>query len=254
MRRVFVYEFLSGGGEPGAGADAADLRAAGVAMRDAIVADLRTLPGVAVTCAASAAAPAPAGVPSATPQRGEPATAFVRRLAARHDHAWVVAPETGGVLAALHEAVGPARWVGCRGDAIGVASSKRATLLALSAHGVATPLAFGGATRWVVKPDDGAGAGDTRVHADAAAAQADLARRRAAGRCATLEPWVEGEALSISLLAAGDGTVEAVAFNRQDVSVDADGTLAWHGVRHHAIDPVRDARAPRLHALAAAAG
>ena len=50
----------------------------------------------------------------------------------------------------------------------------------------------------------------------------------------------------MSLLAGAQGA-EAVAFNRQDIHVDADGVLAWRGVRHRAIDPARDPRAPALH-------
>jgi predicted ATP-grasp superfamily ATP-dependent carboligase len=118
---------------------------------------------------------------------------------------------------------------------------------------VPTPLdgAHAHAGAWVVKPDEGAGAVDTRVHADLSSARDDLRQRQDAGRPATLEPWVEGEAMSMSLLAGG-ASLEALAYNRQDVAVAADGTLAWHGVRHGAVDPRRDPRAPRLHGLAAA--
>ena len=71
------------------------------------------------------------------------------------------------MLAALRDAVGAERWIGCGAHAIRVASRKRATLEALAAHGVPTPLDFAGvAARWVVKPDDGAGAVDA-VHASA---------------------------------------------------------------------------------------
>ena len=239
MRRVFVYEYLSDGGAADGKTDAEMLRA-GQAMRDAIVSDLLALPGLMTTRAVR-------------PRSGEPTNSFVQRMAALHDHAWIVAPETGGVLAQLHEAVGPARWIGCSAPAIRTASSKRATLAALSARAVPTPLDLADthAGAWVVKPDDGAGAVETCVHPDLSSARADLQRRVDAGRSATLEPWVDGDALSMSLL-AGAASVEAVAFNRQDVVVGTDGTLAWRGVRHGAIDPRRDARAPRLHALAAA--
>ena len=184
MRRVFVCEYLSGGGAVAGDAQAGELLQAGVAMRDAIVADLQALANVHVTCAVSARAAAPEGAWSRAAARpGEPFAAFVRRLAEAHDQAWIVAPETGGVLAALRDAVGAERWIGCGAHAIRVASRKRATLEALAAHGVPTPLDFAGvAARWVVKPDDGAGAADTRVHASRAAAEADLQARQRAAR------------------------------------------------------------------------
>ena len=251
MKRIFVYESLSGGAPAEDGPDTAELLKAGVAMRDAIVRDLLRLPGVAVTCAISrrAAAPAGASLSTAEPARGEPPEAFVRRLARRHDHAWVVAPETGGLLARLQEAVGEAAWIGCSARAIGVASSKRATTAALAGRGIATPAAFaaGHPGRWVVKPDDGAGTLDTRVHGRREAAEADLRERRNA----TLEPFVEGEALSISLL-AGSAGARAIAFNRQRLRLDSAGWLHDLGVQSHAIDPRGDPRAPRLHATASA--
>lgn len=254
MRTIFIYEYLSGGGEIEHEADAAELLPMGLSMRDAMVSDLQRLPDLAVTCATSyrAALPASAtGLKGAAPQTGESAVAFVQRQARLHDLAWIVAPESGGQLGALREAVGAARWIGCSAAAICIASSKSATLKALAAHGVATPLDFAkmDGSRWVVKPDDGAGAIDTRVHADQAAAQADLQQRRRAGASATLEPYVEGEALSISLL-AGPGFVQPVAFNRQSVSVNADGHLRYLGVQPNAIDMRSDPRASRLHTLA----
>lgn len=251
MKRIFVYESLSGGAPADDTPDTAELLEAGVAMRDAIVRDLLRLPGIGVTCAASARAAAPSGAPPATPAPGEPPEAFVRRLARRHDLAWVVAPETDGLLARLHEAVGEARWIGCSGSAIRVASSKRATTAALAGRGIATPLAFaaGHRGRWVVKPDDGAGTLDTRVHERHEAAEADLRQREAGRRSATLEPFIEGEPLSISML-AGSGRARAIAFNRQHLRLDAAGRLHDLGVQSHAIDPLADPRAPRLHGAA----
>jgi len=302
MKRIFVLEYLSGGGLDGPGSGDADreLLAAGVAMRDAIVADLLALDGVQVsvaeapgtqagaagtpgTQAGHAGAPGTlaghAGAPGAraglagapdtpdtpdaplprAPTRvaraaGEPVEAFVRRLARAHDASWIVAPETGGVLARLRAAVGDAGWLGCEEDAIACAASKSATLARLAARGVATPLAFadGHRGRWVVKPDDGAGTLATRVHADRPRAEADLAARRAAGLCATIEPFVEGEALSASMIVGANlaAFTRIVAFNRQRIVADADGWLRDDGVQAAAIDPQVDPRAQALRGLA----
>lgn len=259
MTRIFVYEFVSGGAPMADSAATASLLDAGVEMRNAVVADLLGLPGVSVTCGVSGRAglPCPAAprLACVAPHAHEAPEDFVRRIARSHDHTWVVAPERGGALARLHHAVaqaaGEARWIGCTGEAIRTASSKRATVAALAAAGLPTPMALAAQSggRWVVKPDDGAGALDTRVYPSREAALAGLQERERTGRTATLEPYVEGEPLSVSLLAGTPGP-EAIAFNRQQIAVDAEGCVADLGVLNHAIDP-GDARAAPLRKLAA---
>jgi tyramine---L-glutamate ligase len=256
MRSIFIHEYVSGGGEFDDEADAAELLPMGLAMRDALLADLLRIADLSVHCAVSARAGLPRSLllhPRLAAVRAdadEPAVALVQRAAQAHDLAWIVAPESDGLLAAMHEAVGTPRWVGCTAAAIRVAASKRATLSALAACGVGTPLAFEAtATRWVVKPDDGAGAIATQVHTTLDRARADLAQCLAAGRSATLEPFVEGEALSIALL-AGPGFVQPLAFNQQQLAIDAAGHLRYLGVRPNTIDQRHDPRATRLHSLA----
>jgi predicted ATP-grasp superfamily ATP-dependent carboligase len=239
VQRIFVYEHLSGGGlqEP----VEADLLAQGRAMRDAMVQDLARIPGVQLTCALAPgeAAALPAGVRAANPAEGESAFDFVRRQALQHDLAWVVAPECEGLLACLRKVVGQQRWLGCDSASIRLASSKSATLEVLARHGIVTPFDFFHArdvVRWVVKPDDGAGAVDTQVFGTLAAALDHLAGRQRARAWATLEPWVEGEAMSLSLLCRGDGRADLLCCNRQDVRVGEGGVVRYEGVRN-AIDP-----------------
>jgi predicted ATP-grasp superfamily ATP-dependent carboligase len=261
MTRIFVYEPLSAE-EPDSAEDLErdspghdELLAAGRAMRNAIVADLARLGGIGVTAALSQqearhAALGPR-IMRASARAGEPAVEFVRRQARAHDLCWVVAPETGGLLSRLHEAVGNERWVGCSGPAIRVASSKTATCAALDAAGILTPSAFASAHRgrWIVKPDDGAGAVDTRRHATHDAAQADVQRRQRAGLLAVAQPFVEGEALSISLI-VGPDLARPVAFNRQRLEIDVDGYVHDLGVHSAAIGDA-EPRAAALRALAA---
>lgn len=258
MRRILLYEYLSAGGEAGSEAEAQALLSQGVSMRDAVLNDLLRVDGVKPTCAVCArpganAPTAASGAPLDTvaARSGERAADFVRRVSHEHDLAWVIAPESGAVLAELHQAVGQTRWVGSRADAIRTAASKRATVAALHALRVATPLAFeaGHAGRWVVKPDDGAGAIDTHVHPHREAALADLQARKRAGLSTTLEPYVEGEPLSISLL-AGPGSAQPLACNRQRIGTDANGVVRYLGVEIQAIDLRGDARASRLHTVA----
>ena len=236
MKRVFVFEYLTGGGEVGSEAERDELMPMGRLMRDALVADLLTLPHVQVSAAVCRHAPElPAGARSLAARTGEAAVDFMAREAAAHDLACVVAPETGGLLLKYSRCVSPARWMGCSPQAIAVASSKQATLQRLQAAGVPTPHDVGDARRWVVKPDDGAGAIDTRVHTRHDAALQDLQARSARGEPATLEPWVEGDALSLSLLCRGQGEVEVLSVNSQQVVVDDAGQVRFRGVQVNAL-------------------
>jgi tyramine---L-glutamate ligase len=223
MKRVWVIEYLSGGGDFHGDA----LLAMGVSMRDAMVADLLQVPGCQVTAAiCPRASTLPAGATGVQPERGESLAAFVARQSALHDVVWLVAPETDGLLAQLQGAVPADRWLGCDAASIALASSKRATNECLAAHGVPTPLAFAGDAsirRWVTKPDDGAGAAETQVHADLSAA------RDHAGPLLLVEPWVEGAAMSLSLLCK-PGHFELLCVNRQQIAIDAQGCVSFQGV------------------------
>jgi tyramine---L-glutamate ligase len=253
MTRIFVYEYLSGGGEEG-GALGGDLLAAGQSMRDAIAADLLALNDCDVSVAAcEQASHVPAGARAVMPRAGESAIDFIAREADAHRHVWVVAPETDGVLAKLQRCVDPGRWLGCDAASIRLASAKRATALRLADAGIATPLAFEHApevARWVVKPDDGAGALATRLHASQEAALADWSQRSRAGSPMAIEPWVEGQALSLSLL-CGAGPAELLSINRQQLEIDTDGWLVFQGVEVNVM-PLDTSRARSLAALARA--
>lgn len=255
---MLVYEFLSAGGIIAglAAHEQAELHAQGTAMRDAMLADLGALPGLRLGCAVApdgpGAGPAvlPAGVEPLAVQPGETHARLLQRAARQGHSIWAVAPETEGLLLQLAQAVPPSQWLGCTPAAIRVAGSKTATCRQLAAHGVAVPDA---APRtpgpWVVKPDDGAGAAGARRHLDYDAALADLRRRGRDGLACTLESWVEGEALSLSLCCGAAGA-ELISINRQEVQVDGAGTLHFLGVRPAALETGSE-RGRRLAALAA---
>ena len=254
MMRVFVYEHLSGAASAGADADD-ELLEAGLAMRDAVVRDLLRIGDCAVSVAAGVRAPAgPAAARTIRRPPDASAVDFVADQATQHDRVWVIAPETGGVLCRLQRAVGSGRWLGCGVDAIALASSKHATLTHAAAHGLLTPHGFAApqTARWVVKPDDGAGALATRVHAALAAARDDLQRRRERGEAAVLEPWVAGEPLSLSLLCSA-GSVELLSVNRQQIGIDAAGVLSFDGVAVNTL-PRDAARFATLYAWAQSLG
>lgn len=245
--RVFFGEYLSGlVDEP---LDDG-LLAQGVGMRDAVLADLRTCAArdasLQISCAVSMQAPLPAhlaGVRQLRPAPGVSAFDFVRCVALAHDVVWLIAPETDDILGRLSEAVPPSRWLGCDTETIRRASSKARTNEWLHAQGVMTPRAFeadASVQAWVVKPDDGVGASEARRHTSRAAALADLAQRPRA----VLEPWVEGPAMSLSLLCAA-GRAELLSVNRQAIAIDAQGWLVEQGV-----EPVSSTAEPELHRLA----
>lgn len=205
-------------------------------MREALACEIRGMPAWQLSVAAIE--PGPDHV---LPQSGETPVDFVRRQALQHDWAWIIAPETEGWLARLQSAV-PASvgWLGCTAQAIALASSKRATVAALATGGVPVPKpGLDAAGRWVSKPDDGAGGVATRVHTGPMTVPPPGWHH---------EPWVEGEALSLSLRCQANQT-ELYSVNRQPVVVLADGLVQVdlpvpHGVRQD------DPRWPRLAALA----
>lgn len=252
MKRVVVFEYVTAGGDVGGPAERDELMPMGRAMRDALVADLLAVPGVQVSAAVCPQADVlPAGVRALRPRKTESTLDFMAREAAAHDLACVVAPETRGLLLQYSRQVSPGRWMGCRPQAIVVAASKRATLQRLDAAGVCTPLRIADARRWVVKPDDGAGALDTVLHSSHEAALHDQLARGRAGQAATLEPWVDGEALSLALLCRGPGEAELLSVNCQDVAVDPAGRVHFHGVRVNAL-PAAESLARTAEAVARA--
>ncbi len=234
MKRVFVYEYLSGGGALGdPQAPGGELLAMGRAMRDAVALDLIALGEYDVSVAVCSLAPAvPPSAKAVAPQTHETPFDFVARIADTQHFVWVVAPETDGLLARFQQGIDPARWLGCDGAAIKLASGKRCTLTALAEAGITTPLAFEhdpGITRWVVKPDDGAGAQNTRLHTSLELASDDWSQRSRAGHPMAIEPWVEGAALSLSLMCRA-GHTELLSVNRQQLHIDTAGALSFQGV------------------------
>lgn len=256
-RSLFVFEYLTGGGAAQDGVADPALWAMGRAMRDAVARDAAALPGwqvtvatavrpvcspgpggpatttaTATTAAEQRRAPAPAGCQPSAATQDETVADHVARQAAQHSATLLIAPETGGLLATLQALVPAERWGGCSPAAIALASRKAATLAWLHRHGVATPLALADQARhWVVKPDDGAGGLDTQRFSLRSQAQAAWQQRHHDHHPMTLEPWVDGEAGSLSVISGADGRARLLALNHQQVDLDPDGRLAYGGVR-----------------------
>jgi tyramine---L-glutamate ligase len=236
LTKLFVYEYLTGGGiDPalageGSLQDLSALIVEGRAMRDALVQDLLGVDGVQVNFATSrfeavnsSAATAPA-LTCSRARPGESITGFVARMSRESDHVWVIAPECDGLLLRLRDAVGSARWLGCSKEAIRLTSSKSATAACLADHGIpVTPSLEPGQAhdpgqQWVVKPDDGAGGLDTFIFDNFSDACDEYDARAAAGRNPVLQEWVDGEPMSLSLV-CGERGAELVSINRQLIGI-----------------------------------
>ncbi|HEY8710409.1 MAG TPA: ATP-grasp domain-containing protein, partial [Burkholderiaceae bacterium] len=90
------------------------------------------------------------------------------------------------------------------------------------------------------------------LHPNLEAAWEDWSRRSRAGRPMVVEPWVEGQALSLSLMCCA-GRCELLSINRQQLAIDEQGLLAFRGVDVNVL-PLTDARGATLVALATRVG
>lgn len=139
------------------------------------------------------------------------------------DAVWPVAPENDGILAALSEQIVEH---GCillnsRPEAVRIAASKYATHQALKDHALPVvptwrmedePLCDSG--RWVVKPDDGAGCQGTRMRHSVVYEQLSPGE--------IVQPYIPGQAASLSLIVAGQ-SVCLLGCNNQQVVLINDG-------------------------------
>ena len=222
---LFVFEFVSGGGFCDKPLPPALAREGDMMLR-ALLADLTELPGVCTTTSRDPRLPPPflLGVRAIVPSPGDDGATLYARGAAAADAAWPIAPETGGVLDALARTtldMGKVL-VGCSPDAIRLTTSKRSTARALHASGVACVPTFAHEDllpplpgQWVVKPDDGTGCDGVTLVPDWRAARDRLAADPGE---LVAQPWIDGLALSLSLLCDGRGA-RLLSCNRQHVRV-----------------------------------
>jgi predicted ATP-grasp superfamily ATP-dependent carboligase len=259
--RVFVCEFVTGGGLADCPLPAC-LRREGDIMLRAAVEDLAALPGIEVVTTRDRRLPdpqLPAEVRWLDAAR-DPWRAWQEILAGA-DAAWPIAPETGGLLERLSEATLACGCLllGSRPAAVRLAASKRRTAEHLAVHGVAAvptwPLPLAGrvprsvpprAHGWVVKPDDGAGAQDCYWLRTARDVRRWSDGRSDAARF-VIQPCLRGAASSLSLLCNG-GACSLLACNGQDVRLE-DGRLRYRGVvvgAREALRPVCAALAARI--------
>lgn len=237
---LFVFEMVTGGGLAGRPLPPG-LAQEGDLMLSALLRDLRDVPDARVTTSRDPRLP-PHPIPrvaAIAPAPGEDPWALFARGANAADAAWPVAPETGGALERLARrtlAIGKSL-VGTRPEAVRLTASKWETARVLDAAGIPSVPTFAAGERlpplgggWVVKPDDGAGCGGVVTVPD---------WRAAAGRLTgddqklVAQPWIEGCALSLSLLCC-EGQATLLSCNRQHVHL-AGGRPALHAITVNAL-------------------
>jgi predicted ATP-grasp superfamily ATP-dependent carboligase len=246
---IFVYEHITGGGildDP----KIAALAPEGEMMLRALVDDLTAIPGVEVTVLLDARMSADLPASMHTVRTSAEFWPAFRRAARESDAVWPIVPEQNGILARItREVVRCDRTLlGCRPDAVDIATSKRTTTEALGRAGIPVIPVYADensvppeVNEIVVKPDDGAGCQDTRLFQDRAELRDWLQAYPDPNRI--LQPFVRGEARSLSMLCC-DGRARLLACNRQKVRI-AGGAFRFDGVSVNAV-PDRDGRYAEL--------
>lgn len=216
--RVYVYEFATGGGLAGQPLHS-HLVGEGDLMLQALVRDLVDCPDIEVVISRDARLPPlHPSVQTYWVDIQNPLSKVWDSCLECADAVWPIAPETGGILEQVCRSVLNANrlLLNTGGATVSVAASKYRTFSQLRAGGVPAvatwkmdnlPSLTGDA--WVLKPDRGEGCGsaclvrslDNLPHGDA-----DW----------VLQPYVPGQAASLSLL-AHDGRVRVLGRNRQRV-------------------------------------
>jgi len=252
--RIFVYEHFTGGGLNGEPLPAS-LAHEGDLIARALVEHLVDLPEITVVASRDQRLGPLAGAEQLVPLPGEDPLSLYRRGLSAADAAWPTAPETDGILERLVRETLDHRkhLIGCHPEAVCLVSSKRATAAALREAGIPVVPTFDADDpipplpgRWVVKPDDGAGCEHTVLVEGWETARWMVGA--ATGRVA--QPWIDGEALSLSLVCA-KGTAQLLSCNRQWIRLAGD-RVSLEGISVNAIpDPHGEfARLARLVAAA----
>jgi predicted ATP-grasp superfamily ATP-dependent carboligase len=258
--RIFVHEFVTGGGFSGR-AVPASLAREGLAMRTALVADLAAIRRheIVVTTDIRFARPWPVGVESVTLASGDASSLDALIMSA--DAVWLVAPETDRCLERLAARVERKGKIllGSSAAVIRKASDKADLPRRLARIGVAHPetltIKFGVDARAaarelgypvVLKPRRGAGSRGVQLVQNArelkgalAAIQRAHATREPGDLDIVMQRYVPGTPASVSLLADGRRAV-ALAVNAQRMSTTSGFSY-------------RGGRTPFDHPLAAAA-
>jgi tyramine---L-glutamate ligase len=240
--RLLVIEFITGGGLLGESLPDT-LRREGEMMRDALLADLAEQADAEIVVMRDPRCAEWTGrrtVTWRTPLGTESPMEFYRRVLDEVDTVWPIAPETSGALIQLASV---ARTAGKRvllsdSIALAICSSKFATyreLVRASIDSVETFRAIDALPNsegpWIVKPDDGAGAAHVALKGNIDAALQALSAD--SQHSLVLQPWCEGEVLSLSMLCCR-GRAALLSINRQHIFLQ-NGRVSVDGLTVNAL-------------------
>jgi len=247
LKKILIFEYITGGGLAGKQLPAALLAEAEL-MLQALVTDLVSLPGLEITVLRDLRLQAlDAPVKNLFIKNTEDLDLFWHEALTKTDAVWVIAPETDGVLEALIREVEAAdiHSLNSSAEAIALTASKSQTAKWLMEHDIPVVEKHTAEllpTRWVVKPDDGVGCEDINLFPDQRIATAWL-ETKTDGRKWILQPWLEGEHLSLSLLCK-QGEALTLSANRQHL-VTQEGGLKLTACEVNALEIL-----PEYHQLA----
>lgn len=207
MKRVFVYEFITGGGLyalPDAPAPAGSLLKEGAMMRSAVVDGLLEA-GVAVTLLRDQRLESEGklGCEEVVVAAAATERAAFETACERSDAVLVIAPEVDTLLLerVRWAEAGPARLISPGSDFVAIAGDKWRTYQSWRAAGVPTPPTWlatdftAGSERYVLKPRDGAGSQDVKF--------LDSVEKLAMHPGAIVQTFCDGLHVSASLLSDG---------------------------------------------------
>ncbi|HEY8355291.1 MAG TPA: ATP-grasp domain-containing protein [Methylophilaceae bacterium] len=198
-------------------------------MRDTLLRELAVQDGLELLTAHDSRLPAPQYAQSIPVSPEADVWQIWQSRIDEADAAWVVAPESEGLLYRLTSMVESRGKVllGCPSAAVELAGSKLATYRTLTAAGIPCVPSWRGdvwlqqpeAGIWVVKPDDGVSCEGCRCFSDI-----ETLRQWLEGReCSyIIQPWRDGIAASLSMLCR-DGHAWLLSCNRQVVRRDGNG-------------------------------
>ncbi|MGH8728151.1 MAG: ATP-grasp domain-containing protein [Burkholderiales bacterium] len=224
---IFIYEHITGGGMAGFPLPRS-LAYEGEAMLRALACDLSRTSGVVLITSRDA---------RLTPL-AFPSVLDFERCMREAESVWPIAPETGGALEKIsRDTLARGKTLlGSEPETVRICASKLETFSLLDKTGIAAvptfraedslPLSESG---WIVKPDDGAGCLDTQF----CHSREDAVRlAQETGRI--LQPFVQGEACSLSLLCR-EGKARLLSCNRQRIELN-DGALKFLGCEPASFD------------------
>lgn len=225
--RILLYEHLSGGGLAGHALPPALLRE-GWAMRQALLQDLLDIPDVTVWLCHDRRLPLPprAAKLIVVPVSADEASQAFQQALRAVDAAWLIAPESDGVLAQLSQCVldHGKRLLGAPPGVIALCADKYRTTTHLAHHGITVvPTQWLATTehvapgQWIVKPNGGVGGEATyRIDSDAYPTLRAHLLATAPAEHYVVQPYYDGAAVSVAALLA-QGRARFLSYNRMHV-------------------------------------